>query len=115
MRMGKAERAEARAQRRAAFDDAIKDWRAAGGTGTPWIAVESLYTMDGDRAPLADLLAVADRHEAVLVIDEAHATGVLGPMGAGSARTSKDATTSSRCTPAARRSARWARWSPARR
>lgn len=83
MRMGKAERAEARHNDPQAFEDVIKDWRAAGGTGTPWIAVESLYSMDGDRAPLDDLAAIAERHDGVLVLDEAHATGVLGPMGRG--------------------------------
>lgn len=83
LRMGKAERAGARHNDPQAFDDAIADWRAAGGTGTPWIAVESLYSMDGDRAPLDELLAVARRHDGVLVIDEAHATGVHGPMGRG--------------------------------
>lgn len=66
-----------------AFQDAIVEWRAAGGTGRAWIAVESLYSMDGDRAPLQDLAAVADRHDAMLVIDEAHATGVLGQDGRG--------------------------------
>jgi 8-amino-7-oxononanoate synthase len=65
------------------FDDAIVRWRAQGGTGRPWIAVESLYSMDGDRAPLAELAALAERHEGMLVIDEAHATGVLGPDGRG--------------------------------
>jgi 8-amino-7-oxononanoate synthase len=83
MRAGKAERAEGRHNDAQSFDDAISDWRAAGGTGTPWIAVESLYSMDGDRAPLMDLAAVADRHDGVLVIDEAHATGVLGADGRG--------------------------------
>ncbi len=39
--------------------------------------------MDGDRAPLEDLAAVAGRHDGVLVIDEAHATGVFGPDGRG--------------------------------
>ena len=66
-----------------AFDEAIKNWRRNGGTGTPWIAIESLYSMDGDRAPIDGLAAIADRHEAILVIDEAHATGVFGPQGRG--------------------------------
>jgi 8-amino-7-oxononanoate synthase len=66
-----------------AFDAAIVRWRKAGGTGRPWLSVESLYSMDGDSANLVELLEVADRHEAMLVIDEAHATGALGPQGRG--------------------------------
>ncbi|MBZ9765062.1 8-amino-7-oxononanoate synthase [Mesorhizobium sp. CA8] len=66
-----------------AVDDAIVAWRALGGTGRPWIVVESLYSMDGDRAPIAELIAVADRHDAFLFVDEAHATGVYGPDGRG--------------------------------
>ncbi|CAN7736879.1 8-amino-7-oxononanoate synthase [Phyllobacterium sp. LjRoot231] len=65
------------------FEEAIVRWRKDGGMGHPWIAVESLYSMDGDRAPLAELLSVAERHDGFLVIDEAHATGVFGPDGRG--------------------------------
>lgn len=83
MKLGRAERVAAAHNDVQAFDDAIARWRAGGGKGTPWIAVESLYSMDGDRAPLIGLAAVADRHEAVLVVDEAHATGVYGPAGTG--------------------------------
>ena len=65
------------------FADAIAAWRAGGGRGRVWLAFESLYSMDGDRAPLTDLAALAERHEAIMLIDEAHATGVFGPDGRG--------------------------------
>ena len=67
----------------AAFEQAIRDWRTQGGKGTVWIAVESLYSMDGDTAPLGQLYAVAERHDAMLIVDEAHATGVFGTRGQG--------------------------------
>ncbi|MCY1670951.1 8-amino-7-oxononanoate synthase [Novosphingobium sp. SL115] len=65
------------------FDDAVHEWRQAGNTGRVWLAFETLYSMDGDMAPVADLAAIAARHDAVMFIDEAHATGVFGPDGRG--------------------------------
>ena len=47
------------------------------------ILVESVYSMDGDRADIAALAALAREHDAFLYVDEAHATGVLGPQGKG--------------------------------
>jgi 8-amino-7-oxononanoate synthase len=47
------------------------------------IVVESVFSMDGDRAPICDLLALAERYSAELIVDEAHATGVFGPHGGG--------------------------------
>jgi 8-amino-7-oxononanoate synthase len=83
VRLGRAASLESRHNDVASVEDAIRTWREAGGLGQIWIAAESLYSMDGDRAPLQDLMNIADRHDAFLVIDEAHATGVFGPDGRG--------------------------------
>ena len=83
MRIGRAETVAVAHNRADAFEGAIRRWRAGGGTGRAWLAVESLYSMDGDVAPLDDVMTIADRHDAVLLIDEAHATGVFGPEGRG--------------------------------
>lgn len=61
----------------------LAEWRNAGGRGQVWIAVESVYSMDGDLAPLADLARLACEEDAVLVVDEAHASGVFGLKGRG--------------------------------
>lgn len=66
-----------------AAESTLRDWRAKGGTGRVWIAVESLYSMEGDCAPLTDLATLATSENAVLVVDEAHATGLHGPSGRG--------------------------------
>ncbi|MBT2189238.1 8-amino-7-oxononanoate synthase [Sphingobium nicotianae] len=66
-----------------AFADVIAAWRRGGGTGRPWIIAETLYSMDGDVAPVDALAAIAAQHDAMLILDEAHATAVHGPGGRG--------------------------------
>jgi len=53
------------------------------------IVVEGLYSMMGDRAPLADIVAVKNKYGAYLVVDEAHSLGVLGKNGRGLAEEAK--------------------------
>ncbi|WP_341719779.1 8-amino-7-oxononanoate synthase [Micromonospora sp. FIMYZ51] len=56
----------------------------AGAPGRPAVVVtESVFSVDGDLAPLARLHAVARDHGALLLVDDAHALGVTGPAGAG--------------------------------
>jgi 8-amino-7-oxononanoate synthase len=58
----------------------------APGKGRRLVLTESVFSMDGDLAPLADIARIAEQHGAMVLVDEAHATGVFGPRGAGRVR-----------------------------
>jgi 8-amino-7-oxononanoate synthase len=47
------------------------------------VATDAVFSMDGDIAPLPDLIALCERHDAWLLLDDAHGFGVLGPGGRG--------------------------------
>lgn len=53
------------------------------GKGKRFVVTETVFSMDGDVAPLYDLLKLKERHEVYLVVDDAHGTGVFGPRGTG--------------------------------
>lgn len=51
--------------------------------GQTFVVIESVYSMDGDQAPLADIVNICQQHDALLIVDEAHGTGVIGKKGEG--------------------------------
>lgn len=51
--------------------------------GRALVIVESIYSMDGDRCPLPEIVALKERYSCLLLVDEAHATGVFGAKGGG--------------------------------
>ncbi|WP_414040309.1 8-amino-7-oxononanoate synthase [Acidithiobacillus sp. M4-SHS-6] len=56
---------------------------ARGGSGRIWIISDGVFSMDGDLAPLPEMVALARQYQASIILDEAHALGVLGDQGRG--------------------------------
>ncbi len=52
-------------------------------TGQLFVVTESVFSMDGDKAPLVEIVELCKTYKAALVVDEAHATGIIGDKGAG--------------------------------
>jgi 7-keto-8-aminopelargonate synthetase-like enzyme len=66
-----------------ALDAALAD--AARAHRRVLLAIDGVYSMDGDVAPVAEMVALAKRHGAIVLLDDAHGTGTLGARGRGSA------------------------------
>src|SRR5262249_27535235 len=61
----------------------LRSWRDQAGPGAALVAVDGIYSMEGDWAPLVEIGALCHDFGARLLVDEAHALGVVGPRGAG--------------------------------
>jgi glycine C-acetyltransferase len=82
IRLCKARRFRYRHNDMAELERGLKE--AAGGR-LRLIATDGVFSMDGDMARLPDICALADRHDAVVMVDDSHATGILGAGGRGTA------------------------------
>jgi glycine C-acetyltransferase len=65
--------------------DLEKCLREAAGTRFKLIATDGVFSMDGSLAPLPDICTLADNYGAAVMVDDSHATGILGPTGRGTA------------------------------
>jgi glycine C-acetyltransferase len=87
VRLSKASRAVFRHKDAADLERVLRTAREDGGSKGPYahilVITDGVFSMDGDIAPLRDICDVADRYEAAVMVDDAHASGVLGRNGRG--------------------------------
>ena len=76
-------RADTRVYRHADTAHLAELLKACPPTGQRLIVTDSVFSMDGDLAPLAEIVGLARQYDAWVMVDEAHATGVFGPHGGG--------------------------------
>ncbi|MER3428944.1 MAG: 8-amino-7-oxononanoate synthase [Pyrinomonas sp.] len=77
--------AEVRRYRHADVDDLRRLLRASSKRGARIVVTDGVFSMDGDLAPLPELVELCEELDALLVVDDAHGTGVIGPGGRGTA------------------------------
>jgi len=80
LRLGKAEK---RIFKHNDLEDLIQLMEQYPKESPKWIVVESIYSMDGDVAPLEELVKLKDKYQVELIVDEAHSGGLYGPEGSG--------------------------------
>jgi 8-amino-7-oxononanoate synthase len=76
-------RAEVVVYRHRDVDDLERSLRHHGGSGRRLIVTDSVFSMDGDLAPLVEIVELAKAYDARTIVDEAHAIGAIGPDGRG--------------------------------
>jgi glycine C-acetyltransferase len=81
IRLAKAQRFR---YKHADMNDLEAQLKAAAGARRRLIATDGVFSMDGDMAPLLDVVGLAARYDALVMVDDSHATGFLGPTGRGS-------------------------------
>jgi 8-amino-7-oxononanoate synthase len=67
-------------------EEEVSDGDGKAGGGNIFVVTESVFSMDGDLAPLDEIVALCQRYSAQLILDEAHGTGIIGPAGEGLAQ-----------------------------
>lgn len=73
-----------RVYRHGDIEQVERELQRATGARHRWIVTDGIFSMDGDLAPLRALCDIAEQHDAAILVDEAHGTGVLGQGGRGS-------------------------------